>query len=134
MYLSVHALVADYADCKVVNRDSVVLSAHDLRSYDGSCKWLTHVTGRPAGVLAVLWRPDARDSKVCNAQVALMIEHEVFWLDISVNDAVVVYVFKSGQKARNKKLYTEQQHFTNRHTPAHLLVSISEKRRWRQIW
>ena len=105
-YLSVHALVPDHADCEVVNRDSVVLAAHNLRRYGRRFKRLTHVTRRSARVLAVLGRPDARDAEVGDTEVALVVEHEVFWLDVSVDDAVVVNVLESGQKARYKKLCT----------------------------
>lgn len=56
--LTEHALVSDDTHREVVNRDAVVLPAHDLRG---------HVAGRTAGVLSVLWVPNAGNTQISDA-------------------------------------------------------------------
>lgn len=60
-----HALKANNAHRKIVNSHSVRLSAHDL-----GC----HVPRRARCVLLVLRVPDARNSKICNLEIAVLVK------------------------------------------------------------
>jgi hypothetical protein len=84
-YSAHHALVADDSDCEVVDSHSMVLSAHDFWS---------HIPGSPTRLLCVFWVPDPRYTEVGHLQIAFLVEHQVFRLDIPVNDAFIVDVFE----------------------------------------
>lgn len=66
-----HTLVRNYAHCKVVDRNTVVLSAHHF--------WC-HVTGSSRSILGVLWIPNSCNSKICYSQITLLIKNKIFWL------------------------------------------------------
>jgi hypothetical protein len=84
-YSAHHALVADDSDGEVVDSHSMVLSAHDL--------W-GHVPGSPTRLLRVFGVPDPRYAEVGHLQIAFLVEHQVFRLDIPVDDAFIVDVFE----------------------------------------
>lgn len=70
------------------------MAAHDL--------W-RHVARRSARVLVVLGLVHARDAEVRDAQVAVLVEHQVFWLDVAVNDALRVDVLEPFEQACNEE-------------------------------
>ena len=80
--LAHHALVGDDTDGEVVGDEAVVLPAHDL-----GC----HVAGRSARLARVIGREYARDAEVGQAQVSLVVEDEVLWLDVAMNYQLVVH-------------------------------------------
>jgi hypothetical protein len=63
----------------------------------------THVSWSSTGVLSVFVLEDSSDSKVCDSDVSSIVKYKVFWFDISMDDVVVVQVFKSDEDASNKK-------------------------------
>ncbi len=92
-----HALEGDHADREVVHSHPVVLTAHNF-----GC----HVARRPRGVLGVVGSPLAGDPKVRNADVpcggvkeililTIFFEDEVLWLNIAVDDILVVDVLEA---------------------------------------
>lgn len=87
--LSIHALVSNHAHSKIVNGNSMILSAHNL----GSCIYLlnekpTHISWCARGVLGVVRVPHSRDSKISHSHIALVIKYQVFRFDISVQNAL----------------------------------------------
>lgn len=62
-----------------------------------------HVAWRSRGVLRVLFSPITSDAEVCDAEVALVVDHEVLWLDISMNDLLLMAILKAGNKACHKE-------------------------------
>ena len=83
-----HAFIADDAHGEVVDRDSVRLLAHDFGR---------HVAGSAGCILGVVWVPDSSDAQVCNFEVAIGVENQVFWLDISVEDTLLMKIFQRGK-------------------------------------
>ena len=73
--LAKHALICDHTHCEVVYCHAVILPAHNLGSHVARCTRC---------VLRVLRVPDASDSEISDAQIALLVKHEVFRLYISV--------------------------------------------------
>ena len=64
----------------------MILSAHYLWS---------HVTRRSTGVLLVLRIPDSSNTKICDSEVAILIKNEVLWLNVSVNDALIMNILEA---------------------------------------
>lgn len=91
---SEHALVSDDAHCEVINRNAVVLSAHDFRG---------HVTRSATCVLRVLGVQNSGNSKVSNAQVTLLVKHQVFGFNVAMKDMVAVQVFQTNNHAGNEE-------------------------------
>ncbi len=85
-----HALESNNAHGEVVNSHSVRLTAHNLRR---------HVAWRTGRVLLVFRVPNTRDAQVCNLEVAIRIEHQIFRFNVSVQDALLVKVFKGHEHA-----------------------------------
>lgn len=54
-----------------------------------------HVAWSAAGVVRVVGALDPRDAEVCQVQVPVFIEHQILWLDVSMNDALRVDVIES---------------------------------------
>ena len=93
--LAKHALVGDDSHCKVVHCNAVVLSAHDL-----GC----HVAWSSRGILGVLGLPESGDTKISHPEVAIFVKDKVLWLDVSVEDGVLVQVLQTEQHAGNEEL------------------------------
>lgn len=91
---AVHALVRDHSDCEVVRRHTVVLPAHHFRC---------HVSGRPRGLRSVIRTPVSRNTEICKSEVPVCFEHQVLWLDITMNDTTAVHCFESLHEACNEK-------------------------------
>jgi len=93
-YTAHHAFEGDDSNCEIVNSDSVVLAAHDLGR---------HVARGAAGLLGVVRVPNAGDAEVGDPDVAALVEHQIFWLDVPVEDALVVHVLERQKDARDEK-------------------------------
>jgi len=50
------------------------------------------------------WRNDLRKTKVGNFQMAININQDVLWLDVSINDVHVMQMLKTEKKFREVKL------------------------------
>jgi hypothetical protein len=84
--LAVHALVRHDTDGKVINCLRVVEAEHDLGR---------HVARRAGCVGGVLRAPDARNTEVGDAQVAVVVDDEVLGLDVAVQDLLLVAVLEA---------------------------------------
>ena len=73
----------------------MVLAAHDLRS---------HVARRSAGLLGVVRAPDPGDAEVSQSEIATLVENQVLWLDVPVEDAFLVDVFERNEDASYEEL------------------------------
>ena len=72
----------------------MIESQHNFRS---------HVTRRARSVLSVLRAPDASNSEVCDAQIAIAVDDQVFRFDVSMNDLLLMNILKSRNKTSNPK-------------------------------
>ena len=72
----------------------MVLTAHNF--------W-RHIAGRAGSVLRVLLAPITSDTKVGDAEVALVVDDQVLWLDITVNNRLFVAVLEAGDEAGHKE-------------------------------
>lgn len=102
-----HEFVADNAYSEIVDGVSVVLATHNF--------W-GHVTRRPGSVTGVLGPPDLCDTHVSDPHVATFFHDDVLWLDISMNDALDVHIFKSQDHAGEHKLglfFIKSSHLTD---------------------
>jgi len=88
--LAHHALVGDDAHCEVVGGQAMVLSAHNFGR---------HVAGRARRLTRVVWRQNPRYSKVSQAQIAFIIEHKVFRLDVPMDNKLGVDGLKGVDEA-----------------------------------
>jgi len=89
-----HAFEGHDADSEKVYRSGVVLATHHLRG---------HVAWRARCILCVVLAPDASDTKVSDAHVAISINNKIFGLDISMNDLFLVEVLQAAHKARHEE-------------------------------
>lgn len=90
-----HALVGHHSDSEVVDCGCVVLPAHDFRS---------HVPWCPRGILGVLSSPNSRNSEISDADVAVIVDDKILWLDISMDDLLLVAVLKPCYQTSNEEL------------------------------
>ena len=63
----------------------MILPAHDFRS---------HIPRRPTGLFRIIRVPYPCDPEVCDPQVSLMIKDQVLWLNIPVDDALIMDILK----------------------------------------
>lgn len=89
-----HALVANDAHSKVVDSDTMRLSAHDLRR---------HVTRRARRIFLVLRIPYSRDTEVSDLKIAITVKDEVLGLDITMQNALLMEILESQQHASNEE-------------------------------
>ena len=89
-----HALVPDDSHRKVIRSQPVVLPAHDF-----GC----HVARRSTRLTRIVGRKDARNSKISQAQVSMVIEYQILRLNISVDDLLLMDGFQSVQQARDEE-------------------------------
>ena len=105
--LAKHALVGDHTHCKVVDGDTVVLTAHDFRR---------HISWRARGVLRVFGVPQTGNTKICHSEIALLVKYQVLGLDVPVQNGVLVEVLEAKQHASDEKFglhFTKVPIFSN---------------------
>lgn len=83
----------------MVHRNPVVLPADDF--------WC-HVAWGPRSVHGVRWSPFASYSEVSDVDVAPLVQNEVFWLDVSMQNFKRVNILQSLQNAGDEELYWEE--------------------------
>ena len=92
-YSSCHELIGDDSKRKEVNRVRMIHLANDLRR---------HIARSSACILCVVWLDLPRNPQICDSQVATVIKHQIFWLEITMDNLAGVHVFKAehdtGQK------------------------------------
>ena len=99
-----YALISDNSYSKIINSNSMILFEHDF--------WC-HVPWGPTVLMSVFWGPLSCNSKVCQPQITTRVEDEVFWFDISMNDAFIMDCFKCLDQARNEELCGIMWEFPN---------------------
>ena len=83
-YPSHHALEANDSNCEVIDRYSMVLTAHNFRC---------HVARSSTCFLGVVRIPYSCYAEVGNSEVTLVVEDQIFGFDIPMEDAFVMDVF-----------------------------------------
>lgn len=73
----------------------MILPTHHFRGHIARCT---------ARVFLVLWIPDPCNPKVSHPQVPLSIKDQIFRLDVSMNNALIVHILKSLNDASRKEL------------------------------
>lgn len=72
----------------------MVLSADDFRG---------HIARSPTSILMIIFSYLPRYPQISNPQIALRIEHHVFWLHVAMNNFVLMQVFKADDHVSDKK-------------------------------
>lgn len=91
---TVHALVGHNSNGEIIDRSCMVLTAHNFWS---------HVTWRTGSVLRVLRPPNSSNTEISYSYVAIIVDHKILRLDISVDDLLLVAVFQTGYKTSNEE-------------------------------
>jgi hypothetical protein len=92
--LAHHELEADDPDREKVDRKRVVLFPHHLGR---------HVPGRAAGFARVVGHVFFGDAEVRDAEIAVLVENQVFGFYVAVNDVLAVNVLQAVNHARDEK-------------------------------
>lgn len=64
----------------------------------------SHIARRSACVSGVVGSPLPGDAQVCQPQVPLFVEHQIFGFDIPMHNVIHVQVLQSGEYARDEEL------------------------------
>ena len=83
---AVHALIGHNSNGKIVDRSSMVLTAHNFGS---------HVTWCTGSVLGILRSPNSCYTEISYSYVAIIVDNEILWLNISMNNLFFVAVFQT---------------------------------------
>ena len=73
----------------------MVLTAHDFRG---------HVSRSARGILRVLRVENSGDTEIGEPQVAHVVEDQVFWFDVPVEDLVLVQILERHDHACHEEL------------------------------
>ena len=79
--LAKHALICNNTHGKVVDSNSMILSAHDFWGHIARC---------PGCILRVLWVPKTSNTKISYSQIAPLVKDEILWLDVSMKNCIFV--------------------------------------------
>lgn len=63
-----------------------------------------HVAGRPAGFMSIFCLPVPGDAEVSDPGVSVLIEDDIFRLDVAVDDVSLVQVVEPLDQTPNQKL------------------------------
>jgi hypothetical protein len=83
---SEHALISHNSHSEVVDTGCVIDPTHNLGS---------HVAWRSRRILSVFRPPDSCNTEVSDSEVSILVDDQVFWLDVSMDDVFLVANFKS---------------------------------------
>lgn len=83
---SKHTLKRHHTNCKVIYSGCMILSAHYFRC---------HVPGSTGCILCILRSPHPCNTKIGDSQIAIVINNKIFWLYVSMDDILLVAVFKT---------------------------------------
>ena len=94
-----HALVSNDTHGEVIDSDTVVLATHHF--------WC-HVAGRSRGIFCILGVPQSSNTQISHTKITLLVEHKVFWLNVSMQDCILVQVLQAQKHARDKEFYRQK--------------------------
>ena len=122
-----HTLICDYTHCEIINSNAVILTAHDL--------WC-HIAWRSGRVFRVLRIPQPCNTQISNSKVTIFVEDQIFRLDISMQDCILMKVLETEEHARDKEFYIKRNRSELKITVISniLLVCSSVNRRCLPIW
>ena len=122
-----HTLICDYTHCEIINSNAVILTAHDL--------WC-HIAWRSGRVFRVLRIPQPCNTQISNSKVTIFVEDQIFRLDISMQDCILMKVLETKKHARDKEFYIKRNRSELKITVISniLLVCSSVNRRCLPIW
>lgn len=63
-----------------------------------------HVAWRSAGILVVIGLGQSGHTQVSDAKIAFVVYHQILWLYVSVDDAVVMQIFQPEDHAAGEEL------------------------------
>ena len=92
--LTHHAFISNDTDCKIICSQTMILTTHDFGR---------HVSWRSTCLSEVFGSEDARYSEVSQPQVTLVIKYEVFWLDITMYNQLLMDGFQGMYQTSNKE-------------------------------
>ena len=92
--LAHHTLISDDAHCKIVRSQPVILATHDLRR---------HVPRSTTGFTCVVWGENSGDAEIGQAEISLVVKHQVFWLNIPMDDQLRMDSLQGMNQASYKK-------------------------------
>lgn len=96
MYLAKHAFIRYNAQSKVINLERMVLSIDNLGR---------HVSRSPRSVFIVFFFHNPGYPHISQPQVPFLVNYDILWFDVSVNDVIAMHVLKAQKDAANKKFY-----------------------------
>lgn len=100
-----HALISDDTHGEVIDGNTVILATHDF--------WC-HITGRSRGIFRILRVPQSGNTQISHAKITLLVEHKVFWLNVSVQDCVLVQILQAQKHASDKEFYRHKEGMVRR--------------------
>jgi len=89
-----HAFVGHDSDSKVIYAGGVVDSTHYF--------WC-HVAWGSRSILRIFRSPDSCNSEVSYSQVSILVDNQVFWFDVSVDDLFLVTDLETSNEAGTKE-------------------------------
>ena len=91
----IHAFISYDSYGEVISCNSMVLSAHNLRS---------HITRRTRCFLGVIRSPITSYSEIRQSQITIPIKHQILWLYVSVYNSTPVHNFQCLQQTAYEEL------------------------------
>lgn len=104
---SEHALISHNSNSEVVNLASMILSTHYLWSHVARCTWR---------VLSIIFSPNSSNTKVCDSDIPVTLNYQVFGLYVSMDYVFLVNVFETRYQTSDEKpggLLVESSILTN---------------------
>lgn len=93
-YSAHHTFKADDTYSKIVHCHTMILSTHDFRG---------HVTRCTTCLFGIIRIPNTSYSEIGNSQITFFIKHQILWLDVSMQNTLIMHVFKRIDYARYEK-------------------------------
>ena len=89
-----HKLISNNSHSKVIYSERMILPTHNFRS---------HIPWSTTCIVRVVLSVFSRNTKISNSHVTLRIQHQIFRLDISMNNFVLVHILQPYNEVTDKK-------------------------------
>lgn len=63
----------------------------------------SHVARRSTSFTAIIFLQNLRNAHICNSEVALLIQNQILWLNVPMDNILFMHVFQSEYEARDQK-------------------------------